>query len=913
MFASIKMLAARIGGWFSRKRVDEDFEQELRAHLEMLTQENMQRGMTRKDAVRAAHVRLGGVTQLRETNREMWGLPIIEAFLQDVRYALRMLRKSPGFAAVAILTLALGIGANTAIFSVAQAIFLRALPVAHPEQIVSFSWDHSKWPRSLILSGYDNSLSYAAYQELRAKNSTFSSLFGFAPFGFNAVNTNVVANGQARLVDGVMVTGDFFPGLGILPALGRVIDEDDEGESKPRVAVLGYGYWITNFNSDVRVIGTTITVNNLPCTIIGVAPPEFHGVTTGRNFDIYVSLGDGIGLMPYGNDSKRNLLHDEIWHWLTVMGRLKSGVNPATAQTDVNFVFRNYLANSVLKGYTIDQSLFIKVSPAGKGFNVLRHSFADPIKLLEYMVGLILLMTCANLATLLMVRATNRAGEIGIRMAIGASRARVITQLLIENLMLAFLGAAFGVAFAQWGARAIVVLLSPGDNPLILDTHLDLRVLLFAAGLAIVTVILFGLGPSISATRVDVNSVLKDSSRGGAVRGGRTRIRGVLVCAQVAVSLVLLAAAGLFARTVQNLEHENLGFDRQQVLLFTVNPSQNGYDRTRLLNFCSELQSRIETIRGVSSASPAHLSLISGWIENGAVTGENATPGSNSGGVYSDAVGTHFFATMGMPLVLGRDFDQRDINSAAQAAVVNHAFAQRYWPNQNPLGRRFTFGDSFRPADSYEVIGVVQDGKFADVREKIRATVFYPFTQKRASLTFMHFAAKTSGDASASIPAIRRAVRAIDPTLPLYEVKTESQQIDESLSEEHTLASLSTFFAALALLLASIGLYGVLAYTVGQRTHEFGIRMALGAARGNILSLVMKSGLWLSGLGVMIGIGGALLSSGFLEKFLYGVKPKDPWTLLAAAVVLLAVALIACWIPARRATRVDPMIALRYE
>jgi len=442
----------------------------------------------------------------------------------------------------------------------------------------------------------------------------------------------------------------------------------------------------------------------------------------------------------------------------------------------------------------------------------------------------------------------------------------------------------------------------------------DFRVLLFAAGLALVTTILFGLGPSIGATRVDVISSLKESSRKSVVGGSKSRIRSVLVCAQVAISLVLLAGAGLFLRTMQKLENENLGFDRQQVLLFGINPSQHGYEGSRLTNFYSDLQTRIEATPGVRSASLSGLSLISGWINNGPAVAEGGTPDkSKAPTVYSNSVGKHFLATMGIPLLLGRDFDQQDLDGPTRVATVNQAFAARFWPGQNPLGRRFCLGETYRASDSYEVIGVVQDAKFANVREKIHTTAYMPFTQDDSKPSSMHFAVKTYGEASGLIPAIRNIVRDMDPVLPLSEVKTEIQQIDESLSTQHMFAQLSTFFGLLALLLSSIGLYGLLAYTVGQRIHEFGIRMALGAQRSNILLMVFRSGMWLVLVGVTFGIGGALASTRILRKYLYGVQPNDPWTFVGAALVLIVVAVLACWIPARRATKVDPMIALRYE
>ena len=913
ILTSINALASRIRGWFSHQSIDRDFERELSSHLEMLTNENIRRGMPPDEAKRAARIRLGGVTQLKEANRRLRGLPLLETFLQDARYALRMLRKNPGFTAVAILTLALGIGANTALFSVVQAVFLRTLPVDHPEQLVLVEWNKKEWPRGITQSGYGDSLSFPAFDQLRERNSSLSSIFGFAPLGFNSANTNVVVNGQAGLVDGVMVTGGFFSGLGIRPAAGRTISEEDDGAAKPRVAVLGYSYWVSHFGSDPRAVGTNISVDNFPCTVVGVAPPSFHGVLPGHDVDLYVSLSDGRGLAPWGPGAQKASLHDELWFWLAVMARMKPGVKMEAARADLNNIFQNYLTSTVLKGYKLQELPHIKISAAGRGLDPLRQAFADPIRLLQWMVALILLMACVNIAALLMARATKRSSEMGIRMAIGASRSRLIGQLLIENLTLAFLGGALGLAFAYWGARTLVLLLSPAGEPLILDVHLEMRVLLFAAGLAFVTTLLFGLGPSISATGVDVMSSLKESTRNNTGRGIGSKVRGMLVCAQVAISVVLLAGAGLFLRTIQKLENENLGFNREQILLFGINPSQNGYDGQNLTTFYNDMQARIQALPGVRSATLSRLSLIGGWISNGPIVAQGKPHDSDAPTVYSNEVGANFFTTMGIPVIYGRDFNESDMNGGARVATVNQTFARKYWPNQSPLGRRFNFGDIYEPANTYEVIGVVQDAKFASVREKIHATAYTPFVQKQKSPASMYFSVKSYGDASALIPPIRNLVHEMDPALPLYDVKTETQQIDERLSPEHMFARLSTFFGLLALLLASVGLYGLLAYAVSQRIHEFGIRMALGAQRGAILGMVIKSGMWLVAAGLLIGLAAALAATRMLRRYLYGVQPNDPWVFATAALILIIVALIACYIPARRATRVDPLVALRYE
>ena len=834
---------------------------------------------------------------------------------QDLRYGVRMLIKSPGFTAVAVLSLALGIGANTAIFSLMEAVLLRSLPVPHPEQLVLMKWDTRKWPGGFTQSGYGGSLSYTAFRQLRSHSDAFSSLFGFAPFGFDAANANVNIGGRASLVDGVMVTGGYFSGLGVQPILGREISEQDETAGSPRVAVLGYDYWVRTFGRDPKIVGQSIVVNGAPCAIVGVAPSGFFGVIPGHHPDLWVSLGEERGLFPFSSQPPhgKGPLADDTWFWLQVMGRLKPGISEAQARASLDVPFQQFLQGAVKSATKPEDLPHITFAPGGRGLESLRRRYASPLSLLQIMVAMVLLIGCANLAALLLARAAARRSEMGVRMALGASRARLIRQLLIEGLVLSALGGASGLLVARWGAQALLSLMASGGQPVALNLHLDLRVLAFAAALAVLTSLLFGLAPAFRATRVDLVSALKETPRGGG-REARSRARHVLVCAQVAISLVLLTGAGLFLRTLENLHREDLGFSQQHLLLFGLDPTKNGYDQSRLLNLYGELLDRLETIPGVRSATASALALISGWVNSGPATAEDAEPTqSGKTNVLSNAVGPRFCETMGIRLLLGRDVEKRDLSSPTRVAVVNESLARGFWPGQNPVGRRLSFGDRFNPEQAYEVIGVAQDAKFSGVREKLRPTAYFPYSQTPWRLGKLYFELRAAGDTAALIPAIRSAVRATDPNLPLFDVKTQAEQIDQSLLDERLFAKLSSFFGLLALLLSGTGLYGLLSYSVSQQTHDIGIRLALGAQPRDILRFVLKRALWTTGIGIVAGVGAALGLARFVRSFLFGIEPSDPWTLAGVALLLAGVALLACWIPARRATQVDPMVALRCE
>lgn len=844
-------------------------------------------------------------------------VPLMDALWHDVRYALRILRRNPGFTVVAVLSLALGIGANTAIFSLIHAILMQPLPVVHPDQLVFVGWDVKDWPGAVRQSGFGGSMSYGAFQALDARTDVVNGMFGYVPFGFDPVNTNVKIEGRSTLLDGAAVTGGFFSTLGIPPFLGRVINPQDDGRNSPRVAVLNFDNWQQMFSGVPDVIGKSITVNGSPVTIIGVAPAGFNGLQQGHHTDLWVSLGDGRGIYPFGSvpqNGDPGALDNHNWFWMMTFARLKPNVSREQAQAALNVTFQQFLRGDILKSATDAQLPHVEIESASQGVHQLANRLENPLGLLQGIVALVLLIACANLVGLLLARAVSRRSEIGIRLALGARRRQLIGQLLIEGAIIALAGTVAGAAFAVSAARALLLLFTAGQS-VSLNVQLNFAVLTFAGALAVLTTVLSALIPAFRATRLDIGSALKGSALGTSLsREGRSPLRSALVCLQFALSLILLTGAGLFLRTLHNLESENLGFGRERLLLFGINPSQLGYSDAKLVNTYSELLDRLETIPGVRSATASGLALISGWINNGPISLENtsANPKATSN-IYSNSVGPRFFETMGIGVVLGRPINRADIDSRRRVAVINSAMAHQIWGDANPVGFRFSYGGHFDPEKSYEVVGLAQDAKFAKVTEKIHATAYIPYSQTPWKLQQLFFEVCGVGEPSALVSAVRAAVQSTDPDLVPFQVKTQSAQIDDSLATPRLFARLSGIFALLAMALAGIGLFGLLSYLVRQRTREIGIRMALGAQRQDILRTILRSTAWVLLIGAAVGGGVSFALARVLRTYWYGIQPGDLWSIAAAALCLFAVALFACWIPARLAVHVDPMNALRHE
>jgi predicted permease len=854
----------------------------------------------------------------------------MNTLLQDLRYALRMLCKSPGFAAVAILTLALGIGANTAIFSMVNGVMLSALPVPDAQRLVVLHWTAKKRPKSLDSSGFGDcdvyrkrgageascSISYPMFQALHSRASVFSSVAAFA----GPVQLALSGNGAPSTVQVVLATGDYFSTLQVRAAFGRTITPSDDTVAASPVAVLAYGYWKSAFGESPSVIGRSISLNNIAFTIIGVADPSFTALTPGKSQDMWIPATMAPRVTPAGWYIKLDEDHNI---WLLAVARLKPGVSIGQAQAAADVIFRNEVLHGAKPLFTEDADPRMEVTQAWSTLSGERDRIAEPIYVLGLAVGMILLIACANVAGLMLARAAGREKEMAVRRALGARRGRIVRQLLTESILLSAIGGALGIAFAWWGRDVLVSLLQNGEQPLGFSFGIDARVLAFTAAASILTGILFGLAPALRSARVDLTPMLKEgagSSSAVARPGGRWLSAGNgLVVAQIALSIVVLVGAGLLVRTLENLRSINPGFDPQNVLLFGIDPTLLGYSPTQIQNLYRDLQSQLAAVPGVTSVSYSSDSLLSnGWWSTGIhIEGQ---PANEEADTDMLAVDQEFFSTMHIPLRAGRAFTPADMVQAVSAAqtakgaspaanqpplamMVNESFARKYFANQNPLGKQVT-----RSGQPLQIVGVVGDTKYADLRTPVEPLAFIAAANRG-----VRFEVRTAMDPGGLVSTVRKVAARVDPAVPLFDMLTQTAQIDRLLVQERLIAKLSGFFGVLALALACMGLYGLLSYEVSRRTREIGIRVALGAQQGNLLRLVIGQGIALAIAGAAVGIGVALGVMRYLKAMLFDVRSNDPATLAGVAILLTLVALAACYIPARRAMRVDPMVALRYE
>jgi predicted permease len=924
----IYKLPLRFRSLFRNRQVEKELSDELRFHLEELTKQNVAKGMASEEARYAALRELGNVEQIKEECREMRRVNFIETFLQDLRYGLRQLRRTPGLAAAVVLSPALGIGANTAIFSLMDAVMLRNLSVKKPEQLVLLQWATlgRQWAPDPVLSSLHGdmwrtrtggmaspSFSYPAFQEFRARNKVFSNAFGFQ----SAQRLNMNVSGHASLADGEMVTGDYFSGLGVSPVLGRATTDADEKTGATPIAVISYGLWKSQFGGSSAAVGKTVTLNGVPFTIVGVAPSEFFGVQPGSKLDIWVPISTQPQILPQWNRAGESWFTERKRWWVVIMGRLKPGVSSQQALAAMSLLFTQSMTAGLNPPPKAQMLPRIELTSASQGPNDLRKQFSKPLWVLMALVGLVLLIACANVANLLLARATTRRREIAVRLALGAGRRRLVRQLLTEGILLAVMGGLMGLLFAFWGTHILLALMASGRSPVRLVVRPDLAVLSFTAAASLITGILFGLVPALRATRIDLTPALKENAgTASADLGTKSKLNHALVVAQVAGCLLLLTGAGLFVRTLENLENQNLGFNQYHLLLFKIDPTQAGYKSTRLANFYQQLLAGIQALPGVRSASFSSDGLIGAGFSVHGISIEGYAPkqGGKGQSAWTNSVGPDFFKTTGINVLLGRAIGAEDTENSPKLAVMNEALVRHIFGKANPVGHRFGFGNATSSALEYDIVGVVQNAKYEELREPAPPTVYIPYRQRPTSnWSSAYFEVRTAGDPLAMVPALRRAVRGLSKDVPLSDVRTESQKIDQVLMQERLFACLSGFFGGLALLLACLGVYGVMSYSVARRTGEIGIRVALGAQRRDILGMVLRETVVLALAGVAIGVPVALVSTRWISSFLFGLEPDDPITIATAAGFMVAVALFSGYWPARRASRVDPLVALRYE
>jgi predicted permease len=832
--------------------------------------------------------------------------------VQDLRYAIRTFRKSPVFVIVAVLSLAFGIGANTAIFTLVDQVLLRLLPVKDPQQLVLL------WGRGPHYGSNNGryKLSYPMYEDFRDHNQVFSGMFCRWE-----TSMSVSSDGRTERVDGELVSGTYFPVLGVGPALGRLFTaEDDKTPGGAPYAVLSYRYWLSRYAGSPGIIGKKLIVNGHPLTIIGVSQAGFDGTDPGKSPQVRVPVMmkaemDTLGAsFDYNFKSRRG-------RWVNVFGRMKPGVTEQQAKAALQPFFHQMLemevrekdfARAAPETRQRFLTMWIDLLPASKGDSELRRQFSSALLVLTAIAGLVLLIACANVANLLIARATARQKEIAVRLALGASRSRIISQLLIESLVLAITGGIAGMALAVWMDRALLGFLPTGDTPLTISSSPDWRIMSFNLGISLLTGIIFGLVPALQSTRPHLAGTLKDQV--GSIAGGTSvGLRKALVAAQVTLSLLLLIGAGLFIRSLKNLKDLDPGFHTNNLVEFSIDPTRNGYKPERSLDFYRQLRENLDAIPGVEASGFAVIPVLSGdeWDNSIAIEGFSHSP-TDMPDPHMQFISPDYFRTMNIPMLTGRDFRMSDGRDAPKVCIVNEKFAKRYFKDGNALGRHIGMGGNPGTKLDIEIVGVVRDTKYESMRDEIPVEVYQPYHQVPFVLGMVAYV-RTARLPEQAFLSIRQVVNGLDSNLPVSDMKTLEKQQAESLITERLVASLSTGFGILATLLATIGLYGVMAYMVAQRTREIGIRMALGAASYNVLWLVMKEVLQLVAIGVAIGLPAAWAVTRFAKSQLYGIQPNDALTIALATAGIALVAIFSGYIPARRATLVDPMRALRWE
>ena len=890
---------------FRREAVEADMNEELQEHFERQVEKHLKDGLTRGEAIRLARLEFGGNEQLKEECRDARGTNLIESFFQDIRYALRILARTPVITCVAILSLALGIGANTAIFSLIDSVMLRMLPVERPEELVQVRMRNPQSGNGEASQSFTNPI----WEQLRDHQDVFSGVFAWGETEFD-----LAQGGTVQRANGIFASGSYFATLGVRPAAGRLLGESDDRPGCAGAAVLSYGFWQEHFGGAQNAVGTMLSLDNHKFEIVGVTQPGFLGVEVGNKFDVAIPVCTAAIF-----DAPNSRLDKRSWWWLRVFGRKKPEIISTQLQARLA-VLSPQVFDAVVpqnwdaKGQERFRKRVFETTPAGTGTSYVRREFGEPLNVLMGVVGLVLLIACANIASLMLARSAARHKEIAVRKALGASRARLIRQLLTECVLLSVAGATLGIFFARWGSALLVRYISTHNDHTFLDLSLDWRVLAFTALVAVLTGLIFGVLPAFRSTRVSLTSAMKGSQ--GTDTEARTKFRPGkwIVASQVALSLVLLVASGLFLRSLVKLITMDIGFDRSNVLLVSADLHTAKIAPDKQAPTFDEIETRLRALPGVLSASRSVITPVSHRMWNNFLHVETPNPPTGDDALVDfNFISPSYLETMRTALLAGRNFNEGDTATSAQVAIISETVAKRFFPNANPVGRFFRVeADPGKTAPQIQVVGLMKDAKYESLREDKSATAFFPIAQVPEHAEGQTFELRTAIRPSALIPSVQDAVAGVSRAIPL-EFNTLAQQVDDSLVQERLLAKLSTFFGALALLLAMIGLYGALSYLVTQRQVEFGIRLALGAPRASILRLVMRDvALVLTG-GVLAGAGISFAAVGVLQKMLFGLAARDTVTLLAAIGVLSAVGLIAGYLPARRAMRVDPMVALRYE
>jgi len=910
---SILRVMSRVGGLFGQKKAESEFDAEMQTHLQLLTEKFMRQGMSPEDADSAARRQFGNPTVLQQSQRESRTFQFFSRGLEDVRYGLRVLAKSPGFTAIAVVSLALAIGANTTIFSVAKSMLYDRLTVPDAQQLRTLYWHaaghspvHSMWgdfDSSPEDGSRSSSFSYPVYQQLSAHNQAMQGLFAFQEDDMNAT-----IKGTAHRVQAAMISGNYYSGLGVRPQLGRPIQPSDETvNGSGAVVVISEGIWERDFGRSTSVLGQTITLNQSPMTIVGVNPRGFTGANDSQNSpDVFLPITMQPVIDPQGKQS--SLENPHFW-WVKIMGRIKPGVKDSEAEAVLSSQLQAAVRGTmqVKPTETIPSML---LTDGSRGDHFSENAFTKPAFVLITLTGFVLLLACANIANLMLARGAQRQREMSVRLALGAGRLRILRQLLTESLLLAAMGGALGLLLGYLGRNVIPKLLTDPWQASQPNVPFDWLVFGFTAAVTIATGLLFGLAPAWMAARTEVGSSLKESAL--TVTRRRKGMGGkAIVAFQIALSTLLVVGAGLFLRSLFALRSVDPGFRTDHLVLFSINPPASRYAKGKDVQLHDRLEQDFAAIPGVQAVTSASIAYIGGNMQNNTFLLPGETIDQNmQQAEFFNQVGNNFFATLGLPIVAGRPFNAQDTATSPKVGIINQSLARKRFPNVNPVGKEFKTGDD--SAGWVRIVGICADNRYASLRDDPPAQFLMPYRQQpeAGGLTYE---LRTSLDPAALAPALRATVRKIDPDLPIVDIRTEQEQIDSSMQNERVFASLSAGFGVLALALACVGIYGIMAYTVANRRNEIGIRLALGAQPGQVQRMILGESTWLAGVGIVVGVGAALLLTRLVKSMLYGIQPNDLPTVATGASILLVIALASSWIPARRAAGVQPMEALRHE
>jgi macrolide transport system ATP-binding/permease protein len=886
----LRLIYTRLYGLLRKNRIEQEMDEELRFHLRMRTRENIERGMRPDEAEREARRRFGNVGHIKDLARDIKGGGLMETLLQDLRYGLRLLMKSPGFTAVAVLSLAICIGANTAFLSLVDQMLLRSLPVENPERLVTF----------VNAKGSAQQFSHPIYRDLKERNDSLTGLIAQS----SMLPISLSAGGQTERIFGQLVSGNYFSVLGVKAARGHFFSsEEDVTPGGHPLVVVSHGLWRQRFGADPGLIGKVINLNGQSFTVIGIAPAGFTGTSRGVSPDVFVPLMMHDQVRP---TSKGRLLNRKAI-WLSLMGRLKPGVSREQAQAALTLLSKQVASSHP----NTDAGRSVFLADGSRGNTDRLSNIYLPLVFLSGAVSLVLLIVCFNVANLLLARAGVRRKEIALRLALGASRGRIIRQLLTESILLSFFGALIGLVITNSLFDLLVAFTPPQDfAPLTLNARFDAKVLGITLILLFLTSILFGLAPAVRSSKSNPIHAIKEDISGLSLGARPLSLRNMLMVAQLALSLVVLVGAGLCLRSLWKLQAIDLGFEPARVIVMMINPILNGYTEARGRQFYSQLVERAAALPGVESVSLTSLVPLGGGINKTSVTieGYQPQPVENMMLDYS-VVGPNYFRTMGIILLGGRDFFVKDDLNQSKVAIINESFARRYFSNGMAIGKQLNLGTG--PEDAAEIIGIARDSRNQSLTGISQPMFYLPFTQNYESEMALQI--RTTFDSEKIVRAIIRIVASLDAGLPVYNIRTLTEQKERALYTERIAATFLGSFGLITLLLVALGLYGVIAYSVTQRTREIGIRIALGANRLNIYQLIVGEGVWVIVTGLLIGLAGAFVATRVLSNFLYGVETTDSITYIGVSAVLAIVALVASYVPARRATRIDSMVAIRYE